>query len=123
MVKDYFLVKTDEVVPCPLCSGLLNYRDSVYRNVKDMASNVMRFLLRRLLCQACNTLHRELPDNVQPYKHYGADVIQAVIDGDEEASSCAADNSTIRRWLADFSEATPDINQTYFRAQFFSCWE
>ena len=110
-IKDYFLVKTDEVVPCPYCSGLLRYRDSVFRSIKDFASDAVCLLLRRLLCQECKKLHRELPSNVQPYKHYGAEVIQAVIDGSEEASTCAADNSTIRRWVADFSGAAPDINQ------------
>jgi hypothetical protein len=109
--KEYFLVKTDEVVPCPFCDGLLYYRDSVIRNVLNFASEVMRLLLRRLLCDTCNSLHRELPDIVQPYKHYSAEVVQAVLDDSEEASTCAADNSTIRRWMSDFAVAEPDINQ------------
>ena len=109
--KDYYVITTDEVVPCPYCGGLLSYRDSVFRNVKNLLSEVRRFLLRRLLCQVCEKLHRELPDIIQPYKHYETDVIQAVIEDSEDMSSCGADNATIRRWKAEFASAKPGINQ------------
>jgi hypothetical protein len=109
--KKYYSVKTEEVVPCPYCGGLLRYRDSVIRNVKDLSSRIVRLLLRRLLCQVCKALHRELPDIIQPYKHYGANVIQAAIDSSEDALSCAADNSTIQRWKTGFANAESDINQ------------
>ena len=109
--KEYFSIKTEEVVFCPQCGGRLRYRDSVLRNVKNLLSEAMRFLLRRLKCQACGKLHRELPNTICPYKHYEADVIQAVIDGSEEASSCSADDSTIRRWKSGFAGAEPDIIQ------------
>jgi hypothetical protein len=110
-IKGYFLVKADEIVDCPLCNGDLKYRDSVFRNLKDLASEVMRLLLRRLLCLTCKTLHRELPDIVQPYKHYSSDVIQAVIDEEEETSQCAADNATIKRWKTEFKSNEPVIKQ------------
>jgi hypothetical protein len=109
--KGYYSVKTDEVVACPLCGGLLCYRDSVFRKLKNLASEIRLFLLRRLLCQVCGKLHRELPNIIYPYKHYEADVIQAIIEEREEASSCGADNATIRRWKTDFVAAEPEIKQ------------
>ncbi len=32
-------------------------------------------------CHCCNTIHRELPDFVLPYKQYEAEVIHGVIEG------------------------------------------
>ena len=110
-IEKYFIVKTEEILNCPLCNGNLKYRDSVFRKLKNMASEAALFLIRRLLCQECNALHRELPDIIQPYKHYESSVIQAVIDGSKEALCCAADNATIRRWKAGFAGAESDINQ------------
>ena len=110
-IKKYFTVKSQETLDCPLCNGELRYRDSVFRNLKGFDSGVRRYLLRRLSCQGCGTLHRELPDIIQPYKHYASDVIQAVLDGSNESSGCCADNSTIHRWKSGFSESHPDISQ------------
>ena len=87
------------------------YRDSVFRYVRDLYSETMRFLLRRLRCLVCNKLHRELPDIIQPYKHYSADAIQTVLDDSEEANRCSAENRTIQRWKYDFTNAEPDIAQ------------
>lgn len=58
---------------------------------------------RRLVCSDCGKLHTELPDCMQPHKHYATDVIEAVLDGRSE--DCPADNSTIVRWKAAFREA------------------
>jgi hypothetical protein len=112
-VKKYFSIKSSEESHCPLCGGELKYRDSVFRNVKNILSDVRRFLLRRLRCQTkgCRKLHRELPDIIQPYKHYESEVIQAAIDGSEDAGKCSADNRTIRRWKSEFANAKADIEQ------------
>jgi len=107
----YFSIITAEAVRCPYDGGELVYRDSVFRNVKNLSSENARFLLRRLRCLICNKTNRELPDIILPYKHYRADVIQAVLDGSEEAADCHADNSTIRRWKDAFADAGPDIAQ------------
>jgi len=109
--KQYFSIQRAEAVPCPYDDGELVYRDSVFRNVKNMFSEVRRFLLRRLLCPICGKIHRELPDIIQPYKHYESDVIQSVIDDNEDAKKCSADDSTIRRWKSEFDEAKPILEQ------------
>ena len=109
--KQFFSINSTETVNCPYDAGELVYRDSVFRNVKNLFSEVRRFLLRRLLCQICGKLHRELPDIIQPYKHYESEVIQSVIDGSKDAEKCGADNSTIRRWKSEFIEAKPILEQ------------
>jgi hypothetical protein len=76
-----------------------------------MFGETRRFLLRRLRCERCGKLHTEIPDIIQPCKHYDSETIQGVIDGDGSASQCAADDSTIRRWRTSFAEAVADTEQ------------
>jgi len=108
-----YSIKTDEVAACPLCGGALCYRDCKRRKLKSLIGDIRRFLLRRFRCQSegCKKLHTELPDIIQPYKHYESAAIQAVIDDSEEAAGCVADNSTIHRWNTEFSKSAPDISQ------------
>jgi predicted RNA-binding Zn-ribbon protein involved in translation (DUF1610 family) len=97
--------------PCPLCGGALAYRDSRLRRLKNLYGEKSLFLLRRLLCGVCGKLHTEIPNTIQPYKHYDSEAIQTVLDGSAEAAACAADDSTIRRWKGSFAEAEDDIGQ------------
>ena len=105
-------ITTKESLACPFCCGELIYRDYRFRELKNLLGEVRCFLLRRLRCQGtCKTLHTELPDIIQPYKHYESSVIQAIINDSADAAACHADNSTIRRWKTEFEKAKPDIAQ------------
>jgi hypothetical protein len=64
-----------------------------------------------MFCKECKILHTELPDIIQPYKHYDSQTIQCVLDGNDESTQCAADNSTIYRWKKEYSKSEPDISQ------------
>jgi len=111
-LEDIFTIITEnESIHCPLCDGELAYRDNRLRIVKNLFAEVRRFLLRRLRCKGCKKLHTELPDIIQPYKHYDSETIQKVLDGSAEVAACSADDSTIRRWKNEFAEAKRDINQ------------
>jgi len=96
---------------CPLCNGFLKHRDCKKRNVLNLIGETRHFSLRRLLCLMCGKLHTEIPDIIQPFKHYDSETIQSVLDDDKKSKECAADNSTISRWKADFTEMAPDIEQ------------
>jgi hypothetical protein len=98
-------------IDCPLCNGFLKHRDRRGRSVKDILGEVSLFSLRRLLCVVCAKLHTEIPNIIQPFKHYDSETIQNVIDNTEKSKDCAADNSTISRWKASFARAEPDIWQ------------
>ena len=37
--------------------------------------------IRRLRCVECRALHRELPEELYPYKQYEAEVIRGVLEG------------------------------------------
>jgi hypothetical protein len=58
-------------------------------------------------CETCGKLHTELPDCMQPHKHYETDAIQAEIDGSGE--NPRADESTLKRWKAAFHRSEEQI--------------
>lgn len=66
---------------CPVCGGRLKYHDKVSRILRVKSGRKTYVKLRRLRCINCNKIHRELPDNILPYKHYDADIIQGVTEG------------------------------------------
>ena len=66
------------------------------------------------ICPQCGHTHTELPNFIQPYKHYEASVIQDVVDG-KSRDTCEADESTIRRWLAEHRRIAPHV-ETLLRA-------
>lgn len=81
---------------CPDCGDLLSGYDRRRRSVVEDVGSTSIYLLRRLRCSRCGRLHLEIPDIMQPQKHYAAEVIRKVEAG--ELGSCPADDSTIRRW-------------------------
>lgn len=91
----YFAVTQNKPI-CPDCSLVMSIRDSRRRSVKDSAGNTYIFKLRRLYCSSCHQLHLEIPDCIQPNKHYFARTIAGVQSG--EIDCCAADEKTLRRW-------------------------
>ncbi len=56
-------------------------------------------LIRRLRCEnaSCNHIHHELPDIIVPYKRYGAEVIDKIINGDSKELQCSEE--TVKRIL------------------------
>ena len=81
---------------CPGCGGLLSGYDHRKRTVIGLDSKKRSFILRRLKCPVCKTIHLELPDLMLPRKHYAAAVIRNAKNG--SAGDCPADDSTIHRW-------------------------
>lgn len=66
---------------CPKCGGQLKYYDSVKRIVRTKRRKTRKVIIRRMKCEKCGSLHRELPEFILPYKQYEADVIFGVIEG------------------------------------------
>lgn len=97
----YYVVSQENSV-CPKCSGPLIVRDSKRRQLITVTGEVHPFLLRRLKCRQCNSLHLELPDFFVPHKHYSRDVINMALNG--AMAACPAENSTIYRWNKEHAE-------------------
>lgn len=95
-----FFVKSSETSFCPVCGGALCSRDRRRRKVILKDGRCIVLFIRRLRCKNCGKIHAELPNLVQPFKHYASSVIQKVLNGHSE--DCCAEDSTIRRWLHEF---------------------
>ena len=106
-----FSVVSAEVVPCPSCGGVLRYRCSRLRGLRNFIGEARRILLRRFRCEKCGLTHTEIPDIIQAYKHYDSAAIQSVLDGNEDLAGCDIADSTMRRWRKTFAEAEADLTQ------------
>jgi hypothetical protein len=110
-VSGIFTTTSYEASLCPFYNGNLACRDMRPRFPKSVLGDARHFSLRRLKCNCCGVLHTEIPNTIQPFKHYDSAAIQCVLDGSPDAAMCVADDSTIRRWKAAFMETGPDISQ------------
>ena len=63
---------------CPNCGGKLKYYDKVNRIVRSKRRSTKWITMK---CQVCGGLHRELPDDIFPYKQYEAEIIRGVLEG------------------------------------------
>lgn len=66
---------------CPKCGGQLKYYDSVKRIVRTKYGIKSKIDIKRFRCCKCDSVHRELPDCIVPYKQYEADIIFGVVEG------------------------------------------
>lgn len=94
---------SNDVSICPECGGELKYYDKVPRMVRVKGRNKQYVQLRRFRCVKCYKLHRELPDNIFPYKQYDADIIRGVKEGLITSDTLGYEDSpcdmTMLRWL------------------------
>ena len=95
---------TDNEACCPICGGELKYYDSVRRIVRTKRRVTKRVIIRRMRCQSCNTLHRELPGYILPHKQYEADIIVGVVEGIISCETLGFEDYpceiTMIRWIA-----------------------
>ncbi len=120
-MKAVFLVKSNEPEPpCPYCDGNLKYRDRVMRILRREGGEKSWLLIRRLQCNTCRALHRELPDCLLPYKHYETEVISGVVDGIVTPDDLDSENypsvQTMLLWLSWFTMNLKNIEGLLRRA-------
>lgn len=66
---------------CPDCNGELYFYDTVQRKLLTKYRKSYFIRIRRMKCNGCGRIHRELPDIVVPYKLYESEIIFGVVDG------------------------------------------
>lgn len=66
---------------CESCGSDLKYYDKVSRMVRTKNRKVSIITVKRFKCPVCNCIHRNLPNNIFPYKQYDARIITGVIEG------------------------------------------
>lgn len=88
---------------CPNCHGELRLYDHVIRMVKTKKGIKNYIYIRRMKCQNCGKIHRELPPHVLPYIQYDKDIVMGVLSGqitpddlDYEDYPC---EMTMVRWI------------------------
>ncbi|WP_281250313.1 DUF6431 domain-containing protein [Virgibacillus siamensis] len=100
-----FFVRSAEINHCPCCEGPLivagSRRRVWYRHSGDKA----KLIIRRLFCERCHKIHHELPDLLVPYKRYGTESIEQVLD--DQLIDVPADESTLGRWREWFRNWGP----------------
>jgi len=91
---------------CPLHGLVLIYHSSYSRHVKDYDADIR---IHRLGCpfNGCNHTQAILPDFLQPYKHYSANEIEAVLCDSPTCGSAlniasVASITTVRRWISQY---------------------
>ena len=73
------MININEVV-CPKCGGKLRYYDNVQRIVRTKGRRTKYIIIQRMRCLKCGSLHRELPEDILPYKQYEAEIIRGVLE-------------------------------------------
>lgn len=98
----FCVVNNEENDICPNCFGKLIHRDSRKRICKLYNGEVKYLVIRRMKCNDCGHLHNELPDCSVPYKHYGSEVIENVLDEVSTPEDTSTEDypceTTMNRW-------------------------
>jgi len=102
-----FFVRSEEVIPCPCCHGLLGVIGSRARGYIQGSGEKVILIIRRLRCKECRKIHHELPNILVHYKRYDAASIEEVVT--DQSPAVAADESTLyrlRTWFAGWADYT-----------------
>jgi hypothetical protein len=96
-------------VVCVLCGGPLTFHSCYPRHIRDEEGYRHDGWIAQGCCDTCKKYPSLIPDFIMPYKHYGAAVVEAAIAKFEENgglrfNECPADESTVRRWVAQVNE-------------------
>lgn len=104
-----FFVRSKEQSQCPCCGGELEVIGSRPRKYINDTGEKIALIIRRMKCVKCRKIHHELPDILVPYKRYGRESLEAVLDEDTKLS-VPVDESTIKRWRSWFSKMADYFN-------------
>lgn len=89
-------IRSEETIPCPICGAQLKVIGSKKRKAIDSEGHWQTYIIRRLRCKECETIHHELPDFLIPFKRHCRANIECVI----------AENDIHRDRLANMSLST-----------------
>lgn len=92
-------------ISCPFCGGALNKYGKVSRVLKSWYGRKIRLSLQRYICLSCGKTHRELTDQLIPYKQYSSKIIFGFLIGfytyyDKEFEDYPCD-ATVQSWKND----------------------
>ena len=89
---------------CPNCRGELKHYDYVPRLVRSKGGVGEYVSIRRLKCSKCNKTHREIPNDIYPFKQYESGIIDGVLTGYITSDTIGFEDypcdMTMKRWIA-----------------------
>ncbi len=101
------MVHMDSTI-CPECGGSLRYFDSAKRIIRTKARRTEWLEIRRLRCTSCGALHRELPEDLFPYKQYESEIVIGVLEGFITCETLGFEDypceMTMSRWMSQKSQ-------------------
>ena len=74
------MIKSGET-NCPDCHGELKYFDCTKRIMRTKYRKTEWVIIKRFKCKKCGKTHRELPDDILPFKQYETELIKGVVEG------------------------------------------
>ena len=89
-----------EDIPCPVCNGHLFVHGTCKRKVKNETEQIRILRLRVLECENCGHTHRELPEELIPYKRYGTEAICRICEQPEICAIEPTGRQRILLWLS-----------------------
>ena len=92
---------------CPLCGGKLKYYDKVKRIIRTKRRETKWIYIRRYKCGKCGSIHREILEDIYPYRQYESEVIFGVLEGFITPDILGFEDypceMTMKRWLKELS--------------------
>ena len=105
---------------CPKCGSLTHFHQWKSRSSWSSDSMIPEIPQLQVLCinPACKKTHVIIPDFLNPYKRYVGAEIEAAMDEKSRRDGnniTEAEESTLRRWIRQFSERLPEILRVLVR--------
>lgn len=97
---------------CPVCSGALQVRGTCIRKVRK-EDTTQKLRLRVMKCRSCRKTHREIPNDIIPYKRTGLTDFCEIAEAGPEDYPC--DTSTwqrMKQWLSWFLAYARSVEQS-----------
>ena len=89
---------------CPNCRGELKHYDCVPRLVRTKGGKGEYIRIHRLKCSECKKVHREIPNDIYPFKQYEVEIINGVLAGYITCDTIGYEDRpcemTMKRWLS-----------------------
>lgn len=94
---------------CSYCGAEVKYYDTVKRIKKEKYGIKKHIYVQRFKCLECGMIHRQLPANLYPYKHYDSEIINGVIENLITPETLGYEDYpceiTMKRWISQHKQA------------------
>jgi hypothetical protein len=107
-----WIVTGTEAIPCPICGGDLYVRGTCRRFLRRPDESKDMYRLRVLCCKTCGRSHRELIDEIVPYKRHSVDAICTMQEKPDECLPEPSVRLRVIAWLCWFLRYAAQIKES-----------